>query len=287
MFAVSHGEYLPHARIKRRHILDHVRREEGRCGKDHGVSRVRRTFREHFETTPMPADAEHRLAGADVAADARQQLLDDPPVALGPGEDAILIVIATREVVDAGPRRHAIHRRAVVVAARIVDVPAEMPRGEALLLHPVGRGDQIEVGELAAERDRNREHLGIAIAGDQILKAAELLGRVAGESVGVQPFLPRAVDEDALLGSAADVRLVPAAVRQDESDFPKQLPFDAGVSVGHGNVVGGPWIFGDRVLSAARRAARLGFHLKNDELFESAVHIGATRPTGRRCLRRR
>ena len=62
-----------------------------------------------------------------------QQLLHDPAVALRPGQRALLVVLARREIVKPGPGGHVGRQRAVVVAAGVVHVPEQRLRVEPVL----------------------------------------------------------------------------------------------------------------------------------------------------------
>src|SRR5439155_1147734 len=72
---------------------------------------------------PGRVGAMHEGTWLEVLPYSSEQLPHDPPVAFGPGGGAALLRVAGREVMAAGPRRRVGEQGAVVVPARVVDVP--------------------------------------------------------------------------------------------------------------------------------------------------------------------
>src|SRR5262245_26266730 len=118
--AVSHGEYS-----QWRQVLDDVGSEEGRRSENHGAAAILDVAGAHDEIGLLAPDGSHDFAWPHEAADARQQLLDDPAVSFGPGQRSLLVAFTRREILQPGPRRHVGGARAVVVAADVVRIPKQ------------------------------------------------------------------------------------------------------------------------------------------------------------------
>ena len=105
-------------------------------------------------------DAPDHTRGVQAIAHGRGQARGQPGVALGPGERAGAFVrvfvraavnalagrvkaVAAGEVVNAGPGRHAGQTGAVVVAAAVVQVPAQLRVVQAVLGQPRFKIDRV------------------------------------------------------------------------------------------------------------------------------------------------
>lgn len=106
-----------------------------------------------FDAMPALADAQYAAAGAQLPAGAqrRGQALRDPVVALGPGQRTLAPGVAGRsktvaagEVVQLGPGRDSFDADAVIGAAAIPEVAAQMRVVKTLLRQPVGKDDRVE-----------------------------------------------------------------------------------------------------------------------------------------------
>src|SRR5262249_35091338 len=89
---------------------------------------------------------------ADPGAGDTGEVIDEPAIALGPGDELGGLLAgpadAGREVEEPRVRRGGLQRGAVVVAAGVLDPPAEAAGGPALLLEEIGHGDPVERVEL-------------------------------------------------------------------------------------------------------------------------------------------
>ena len=79
---------------ERRRALDDVRRQECRRGENHGVADIVGFPGANAERGLLAPYRTHRLSRADESPDALEQPLDDPAVALRPGQRAFLVVVA-------------------------------------------------------------------------------------------------------------------------------------------------------------------------------------------------
>ena len=104
---------------------------------------------QHLHAVARFGHPQHGAATMDAAGQRRGQALHEPGVAVGPGEDRFAFrcavagrmkTVATGEVVQAGPGRHGAGTGAVVVAAAVVQIPAQAFVGEALCGQPIGKG---------------------------------------------------------------------------------------------------------------------------------------------------
>ena len=88
--------------------------------------------------------------------------------------------------------------------------------------------------------------------------------------LGLEAGLPFALREQALLRREAEGALVPSRVGE-HAELAKQLAGERGSRTRHGDVVRGPRIARDRVLAAARVAARLALELEQNEVAKAAT----------------
>src|SRR5579871_1091229 len=210
-------------------------------------------------------------AGADVAIEFFEEAADDPAVAFGPGQRTFFIGFSGGEVVDAGPCGDVLGESAVIVAAGVVDVPAQVGGSEALLVEPGFDGDSIKRRRLGAELHRDRELTGgaeLVHAGGEAGEVLAIAGGSGGR--GLDALLPSAVEVETLLRREAEIALLPDAVAKDAEVFEK-LANERGFFAGNGNVVGGPGIGRDFVLAPARVAAALLQHFEENEIVEAAL----------------
>src|SRR5204863_8169207 len=117
-------------------------------------------------------DREDDASSLQARAERRRQPFGEPGVPLGPGEKAFAAFAAARllagrakavparEVMQSCPRRHVGAAGAVVVAAAVVEVPAQRGGRETVAVEPGGEGDAVERGQRivpARARGRGRE----------------------------------------------------------------------------------------------------------------------------------
>jgi hypothetical protein len=128
-------------------ILHHPRRHKNRQ-RDNGAPGLPALHRlcagvEGIDLDPVfdVGDAQYHLAGMQALLQRRGQTPGQPGVALGPGEQAFAFsrlqprgvkAVAAGEVMQAGPGRHRGNAGAVIVAAAVVQVPAQVRIGEAI-----------------------------------------------------------------------------------------------------------------------------------------------------------
>jgi hypothetical protein len=212
-------------------------------------------------------------------------------VALGPGERVAVarVLEAAREVVvQSGEGRQLGGGAAVVVAAGVVDGPAQAPAGQAEVVQVAGEGDGVEVAELGAAAGDGEGEQAAAIGTAALVEGAEMvappgpLGGFVGGLVArrVEALVPQQADLVALgrggddgaggvLGAAAGV-----AAEEDAEVFEEELE-GAAVGVRAREVVGAERVRGAREGAAAGGAAELGL-----ELDEVDVGAGAAQAPG-------
>ena len=113
--------------------------------------------RKHLHAVAGGFYALHHLAGFQAVTQWRSQAGGEPAVALGPGENWIGLrrilrnvitrrskAVAPGKVVQPGPGRHGGQACAVVVAATVVQVPAQVRVGQALGVQPCVHGESIQ-----------------------------------------------------------------------------------------------------------------------------------------------
>jgi hypothetical protein len=162
------------------------------------------------------------VCDGEAEPDARARLLvevsDEVAVAFGPGDERLRLragpTHARGEVEESGPRARLLHPQPVVVAAGVIDEPAQTRRREAARVHPLGHRDAVERQNfrvVRATRDGDGEGASsfrVAPAGPTVnlrvegLKLARV--RLGLARAQVQTFVPAATVEDSLFGVAAD-----------------------------------------------------------------------------------
>ena len=112
----------------------------------------------HRHAMPLGRDAQHAAGRVQLASLGQRlgQALAEPAVAFGPGQHGLAGVVAgiarrvkavaAGEVLHAGPGRHARAAGAKVVAAGVVQIPAQPGVGEALHVQPMGKGLGVQLG---------------------------------------------------------------------------------------------------------------------------------------------
>jgi hypothetical protein len=180
------------------------------------------------------------------------------------------------EVVNAGPGRDVFDARAVVVAAAVVEVPAQLRVAEAFAVEPADEREGIERQQLGRDRELERgngEMRRVLQRVDALREFAVLRQRVFAHAVhGQQAVLPFAVKEQALLRAVAKVALVvlPAARHAlAQAEFFEQVLHLGRVVARHGQVVRTQRA-GDAVDHAAARVAAGGvFEFEQGEVFDA------------------
>ena len=113
---------------------------------------------------------------------------------------------------DAGPGGGLRGQSAIVVAAAIVDVPAQVGGIEIVLVEPVVHGDAVERGVAFGEAllHGDCEPAGLAKSGHELLEALVLFVVAArGPDGGLERLLPASVEEQPFLRRVAEPALVP------------------------------------------------------------------------------
>ena len=81
---------------------------------------------------------------------------DEAAVAFGPSDERLRLrarpLHARGEVEEAGPRVRLLYAQRVVVAARVINQPAQTRRREAARVHPLGHRDAVERRDLSVVR---------------------------------------------------------------------------------------------------------------------------------------
>src|SRR5437764_14043222 len=105
-----------------------------------------------------------------------------------------------------------------------------------------------------------------------LAETAELLTVSSGEAdFRLNAFLPASIEKETLLGSKAEVALVPLAVRLENTHISKQFADILRILAGHRHIMSRPRICGDLVFSPTRIAARLTVHFQQHEVREAAL----------------
>ncbi len=239
----------------------------------------------HDDAVRERADLEDDDPGADPRGVAGGEGVDEATVALRPGQQRSRLVArygdAGREVVERGPGARPLEGGAEVVAARVLDVPAKRPRGEALAREPGRRADPVErdeVGVPRAPRRRDGERAPALVVappgagvddGTEALVLAEIVRRRPGERE--EPLVPDAAVEEPLLGVAAERALdgerAPLRVEAlDDPGLPEQLAQRPLLPRRARQVVGAERVARHGVLARGRRAADAVLELEEDEV---------------------
>ena len=270
--------------------VDGVARPETDRGPGAGIQRVdvdaairrRRPGRVHRRTQPV-----HEHAGADVRRQALHEMTDDAAVPLRPGQ-VFRIGRARTEVVPAGPGRGGVERAAIVVAAAVVDVPAQPLGRPAGAVEIVAHGEPVERDDVRVGRAcRARQRECPAAARIAIVAVAPRLGLERGEFRAGAGFLgvnqgprgdlvaPLAVDEQPLLRRMAQMprvvdRLPVRTVTLHQAHLDQQFANRRRFRARHRHVVRSPGVGRDIVLSPAGVAARLRLELQQHEVAHAA-----------------
>src|SRR5256885_1329911 len=105
-----------------------------------------------------------------------------------------------------------------------------------------------------------------------LAEAAELLTVGSGEAdFRLNAFLPASVEKETLLGSKAEIVLVPLAIRLENAQIGKQFADILRVLAGHRHIMSRPRICGDLVLAPARIASGLAVHFQQHEVREAPL----------------
>src|SRR5205085_1224909 len=238
-------------------------------------------------------------------ADARARLLvevsDESPVAFGPGDERLRLragpAHARGEVEESGPRARLLRPQPVVVAARVVNEPAQARRSEAARVHPLGHREAVERRRLRVVRavsDGDREGAparGVAPAGPSVNlrvegpELARVLFRLARAQV--EALVPAPSVEDPLFGVAADEllgddRLAFGVRAFEHAQLVEQTDERAILLERRGQVVCAPGVRHDAVrVAGARRPARRGFEFEQHEVFKPGLQKSPRRGEAR------
>src|SRR3954469_20259250 len=151
------------------------------------------------------------------------QLADEPAVSFRPGDDGLGTGVAgdsaaRGEIMNAGPRGNFVRVRAEIIAAAIIDIPAQRLRVPAVRVHEFSHRLLIECREVGIARafidwnDEGAFAVGaarVAISVHQSGEGVVLTFVFAGNARrGEQTFLPCAVDEEAFHWLGAKIEFV-------------------------------------------------------------------------------
>ena len=103
-----------------------------------GVRYIFSLLGENSDFVSASRNAIHRAAGPQIALQLFDQPRSYPAIALRPCQRTFFFRLARGKILHAGPRRGVFRQRAVVIAASVIDVPAQRRRIEALLREPIG-----------------------------------------------------------------------------------------------------------------------------------------------------
>src|SRR5439155_240306 len=162
---------------------------------------------------------------------------------------------------------------AVVVPARVVDVPPHHGGREPFVLQPLSHGHAVERrrGVPGPEGHRDRESAGGAELGHPCGEAAQLLPVARAEADRrLQTVLPCAVQEQALLRIEAEIALLPLPVAED-AELLEKLPDEHRPTAGDRHIMRAPGVRGDLVLAPARVPTGALLHLHNHKVAEPAL----------------
>ena len=274
----------------------------------------------HLHAVARIKDAQHAVADVQALAQGRRQALGEPAIAFGPGEGAGFAfgplarfpggmeTMAAGEVVDAGPGRHAGQPGTVVVAAAVVEVPAQVRVIEALGAQPGVGGEGVQCGMVGGERSQGRrdaEAAGPLQRRHARGEAVVLRQRGLAHTVhGQQAILPGALKEQALLRAVHQVALVIAPAPGHalaQAQLFQQILHLAGVVAGDGQVVRAQRAGDAAHLAAPGVATGAVFQLQQHKVFDATLaqrtgrrqpghaaagdqHLGAARGLRRRRL---
>ena len=239
------------------------------------------------------ADTQHGAAGVQAVAQRRGQALGEPAVAFGPGQHAFGFIrfvagcmeaMAAGEVVDASPGRHRGRARAKVVAAAVVEVPAQVRVGKVFGVEPVRKRHRVQ--RLVGGRER-RTRCGHAeprllLQLRHTLRKTLVLRQCAGPDAvhRQQAFLPRPFKEQPLLRAVAQVAFVihPApGLALAQAQFFEQILHLVGIVARHRQVMRAQRAGDAFDLTRTAVAASAVFQLQQREV------VNAAQPQRPRC----
>src|SRR5579871_2615145 len=151
--------------------------------------------------------------------------------------------------------------RAIVVAAGIVHIPEERFGIESLLGEPIAKREAVERDTPAAalgppigaysQFHGHGKDAALAKIMDQVGKTAELRFVFGTQArLRLDALLPASIKKKVLLRGEAKMPFVPLAVFQD-SQVGEKLADQGRLFTGNGNVVSGPRVCGDLILTPA------------------------------------
>src|SRR5437763_6179055 len=218
-------------------------------------------------------------------------MTDETTVAFGPSNERLRLRArsshARGEVEESGPRARWACGQPVVVAARVVNEPAQTRRVETARIQPLVHRDAVErdrFGVVRAVRDGDSERassLRVAPARPTVnlrvedLKLARVLRRLA--RVPVEALVPATAIKNSLFGVAADellcdYRLTLVIESFEHAHLVEQCDERAVLLQRRGQVVCAPRVRHDAVLVAASRSpARRGFEFEQHEVFKARL----------------
>mmetsp|Transcript_6203 Transcript_6203/g.25063 ORF Transcript_6203/g.25063 Transcript_6203/m.25063 type:complete len:545 (-) Transcript_6203:80-1714(-) len=273
-----------------------ARRDEQRRGHDDGAGRPalrglgRLVPGQGLDAMPALGHAQHGAAEVDAVAQRLGDAGGQPAIALRPGQHRLPLgglvargveAVAAGEIVQAGPGGHGGGIGAEVVAAAVVEVPAQAGVAQALGVEPCREGLRVEpvVAGCPAGAVRGHRETEVALRlGHQGGEAAVLgqPGRAVGR--GQQAFMPGAVEEQSLLRAVAQVPFVPlgtAEALRGQAQLVQQLQHLAGVGAGHRQVVGAKRAGRRRQSVAAAVAAGLVLQVEQRDVVHAAPGQGS------------
>ena len=231
---------------------DEQRQRDDALGGLPALHRLRGDIPGHATSTPCrPARCAAPRGPSAAARPAARQPAGEPGIALRPGEHALALglfarrveAVAAGEVVQAGPGRDGGDAGAVVVAAAVVEVPAQVRVVEAFAVEPGAKVTASSARWLAATAPRsgsvNRARFWACATRSR--KAPVLRQRGGSDALhGQQAVLPVAVEEQPLLRAVDQVALVVRPAAGDasgEAELLQQIVHLAGAVAGHRQVV--------------------------------------------------
>jgi hypothetical protein len=194
-------------------------REKRWCGEDHEIGQVFHTSGavgsngEHAIFRSRAAHAKHRLPRLNVWCQLCDQPPCDPAIPFRPGERPFVLRRARSEIMHARPCRRIARQCAVIVAAGVIEIPAQIGRIEAIAVEPIRHGDSIKIGRFRPARNRNGELARSPMFGHARLERPKLFAIFRRQpDVRFDLFLPSAMQKQPLLRLETEIALVPPAV---------------------------------------------------------------------------
>src|SRR5262245_50131044 len=147
---------------------------------------------------------------------------------------------------NARPSGRARRPRPVIVAAGVVEIPAQIRRRELVLRNPVRKSCSIKrTARLCAALHRNGEFSRTSKLADKVLKSLVLFVVTSPRAdFGLQSVLPAAMQEQTLLRRKAQAPLVPLSIFQNP-EFCKKFSHECCTQVGNRDVVRRPGVSRD------------------------------------------